>query len=188
MRVVSPVEGRFQRWGKFAEYDQWTEQTAPAARRLGRSGAQQTTAAGETITIPVKVHNWSDDPQSGTVSLTLPTGVTADATSKPYATLAPGAETTVNFSVSNSFTNATLPTTFPGNPPGQQQNTNVNVRITTTYNGGGSGFEDLALAIVPKTSIPAGSAPTLDGAEGAGEYTGESLDIGKKWEPGGATP
>ncbi|MBE2319676.1 PIG-L family deacetylase [Solirubrobacter sp. CPCC 204708] len=187
VRVVSPVEGLFQRWGKFAEYDQWTEETAPLARRIGRSGAVQTTAAGETFTLPVKVHNWSDEPQSGEVRLTLPAGLAADATSKPYATLAPGAETTVNFSVSNSFTNATLPTTNPGNPPGQQVNTNVNVRITTTYNGNGTGFEDLTLAIVPKTSIPAGATPTLDGAEGAGEYTGESLDVGKKWEPGGAT-
>jgi LmbE family N-acetylglucosaminyl deacetylase len=186
VRVVSPVEGLFERWGKWAEYDEWTEQTAPLARRLGRSAAVQTTAAGETFTLPVTVHNWSDEPQSGTVSLTLPAGLSADATSKPYGTLAPGAETTVNFSVSNSFTNATLPTTNPGNPPGQQVNTSVSVRITTTYNGSGSGFEDLSLAIVPKTTIPSGAAPTLDASEGTGEYAGEALDVGKKWEPGGA--
>ncbi len=114
--------------------------------------------------------------------------MTADATSKPYASLAPGADTTVNFTVSNSYTNSTLPTTFPGNPAGQQQNTNVNVRITTTYGATGTGFEDLTLGIVPKTQVPAAAAaPTLDGAEGLGEYTGEALDVGKKWEPGGAT-
>src|SRR4051794_35298714 len=174
VRVVSPVEGRFQRWGNWAEFDNWLENTAPAARRLGRSAAIQTTGVGETFTLPVVVHNWSDTAQSGTVSLTLPTGMTADATSKPYASLAPGAEATVNFTVSNTFTNSTLPTTFPGNPPGQQQNTNVSVRITTTYNAGGTGFEDLTLGIVPKTAIPAAAAaPTMDGAEGAGEYTGE---------------
>src|SRR3954452_25302538 len=29
VRVVSPVEGRFQRWGNWAEYDRWLENTAP---------------------------------------------------------------------------------------------------------------------------------------------------------------
>ncbi|MDX6727140.1 MAG: hypothetical protein QOK49_1945, partial [Baekduia sp.] len=82
---------------------------------------------------------------------------------------------------------ATLPITNPGTPPGQQQNTNVNVRITTTYGAGGTGFEDLTLGIAPKTSIPAAAtAPTLDGNEGS-DYTGEALDIGRKWEPGGNT-
>src|SRR3954465_6009977 len=89
VRVVSPVEGRFQRWGNWAEYDNWLETTAPAARRIGRSSAIQTVAVGSTITVPVDVHNWSDTPQSGQVQLTLPNGVTADATSKPYGPLAP---------------------------------------------------------------------------------------------------
>ena len=44
------------------------------------------------------------------------------------------------------------------------------------------------MSIVPKTSIPAASsAPTLDGQEGSGEYSGEALDVGRKWEPGGST-
>jgi LmbE family N-acetylglucosaminyl deacetylase len=185
MRVVSAVEGRFQRWGKWADYDEWLTGTAPAANRLGRSDAVQTTGVGETFTLPVVVHNWSGQPQSGAVSLTLPSGVTADATSKPYGPLAPGADTTVNFSVTNSFTNATLPIT---GAPGSAQSTNVNVHITTTYNNGGSGSEDLTLGIVPKTTVPAAAAaPALDGAASAGEYTGEALDIGRKWEPGGST-
>jgi hypothetical protein len=80
-----------------------------------------------------------------------------------------------------------LPISNPGSPA-SQQNTNVSVRITTAFGATGTGFEDLTLGIVPKTTIPAaGSAPTLDGNEGAGEYTGEALDIGRKWEPGGAT-
>jgi hypothetical protein len=117
--------------------------------------------------------------------------MSADALSKPYANLAPGAETTVNFLVSNTYTNATLPITLVPNAQGvtgQQQSTNVNVRITTTYNGSGTGFEDLTLGIVPKTVVPAAAAaPALDGQESPGEYSGEALDIGRKWEPGANT-
>ena len=39
VRVVSPVEGRFQRWGNWAEFDSWLENTGAAgapARPLGR--------------------------------------------------------------------------------------------------------------------------------------------------------
>ena len=184
MRIVPPVEGRFQRWGNWAEYDGWVQNVAPQALRLGRSAAIQTTGVGETFTLPVVVHNWSEAPQSGTVTLTLPAGVTADATSKPYGPLPPGADETVGFSVSNSFTNATLPVSAAAP---SSQNTNVSVRITTTFSGG-SGFEDLTLGIVPKTSIPAvATAPTVDGVAGPGEYPGEALDIGRKWEPGGNT-
>jgi hypothetical protein len=184
VRIVPPVEGRFQRWGNWAEYDSWVQNVAPQALRLGRSAAVQTTGVGETFTLPVVVHNWSDSTQSGTVTLTLPSGLTADATSKPYGPLAAGADTTVNFSVSNTFTNSTLPITGTA---GGQQNTNVSVRITTSF-GSGSGFEDLTLGIVPKTAIPAAAAaPAVDAVEGAGEYTGEALDVGRKWEPGGDT-
>ena len=183
VRIVPAVEGRFQRWGNWAEYDGWVGSTAPQALRLGRSAAVQTTGVGETFTLPVVVHNWSATAQSGTVDLTLPAGVTADATSKPYGPLAPGADTTVNFSVSNSFTNATLPVS--ASAP-NAQNTNVTVTITTTF-AGGSGSEPLTLGIVPKTSIPAAaSAPAVDAVEAPGEYPGEALDIGRKWEPGGS--
>jgi len=192
VRVAPAAEGRFQRWGNWAEFDAWQRDVAPQTNRLGRSLAQTTVGAGEDITIPVNVHNWSDSPQSGTVSLGLPTGVTAaGGNSKPYGPLAPGQDTVVEFVLHNSFTNATLPVTNPtsGTPPvsGQQQNTNVNVRITTTYGGSGSSFEDLALGIVPTTMIStAPSAPAVDGNQGS-DYTGEALDVGRKWEPGGNT-
>ena len=79
VRLVSPAEGRYQRFGKWAEYDNWITNTAPAALRVGRSAALATIVMGETIDFPVKVHNWSDVPQSGTVSLgTLPANFTVD--------------------------------------------------------------------------------------------------------------
>ncbi len=42
------------------------------------------------------------------------------------------------------------------------------------------------MSLVPVTTIPhAASAPTMDGAEGAGEYTGPALDLSRRWSGGG---
>ncbi|GAA1632612.1 hypothetical protein GCM10009744_21250 [Kribbella alba] len=49
VRIVSPVEGRFQRWGNWQEYDEWLAQVAPQATRLGRSAAIQSMGVGPTI-------------------------------------------------------------------------------------------------------------------------------------------
>jgi hypothetical protein len=172
VRVVSPVEGRFQRWGNWQEYDTWLHDTAPEAYRVGRSSAVQSMGAGETKDVKVDVHNWSTSAQNGAVSLTMPAGVTADATSKPYGSLAPGADTTVTFTLTNSFTNGTL-------PAGQA----VNIPIATTYDTpAGTGSETLALSIVPTTTIPvASSAPVVDGVEDPGKY-GPALDISRLWQ------
>jgi hypothetical protein len=171
VRVVSPVEGRFERWGKWEEYDNWLRDTAPRALRIGRSPAAQSMGIGETITVPVDVHNWSSVAQSGDVSLALPPAFTADATTKSYGTLAPGADATVEFSLTN--TDATLPA-----------NQTAAIPITTSYSApAGSGSEELAISLVPTTAIPAASdAPVLDGSESAGEYGGPALDVGKRWE------
>ncbi|MBO0845660.1 MAG: PIG-L family deacetylase [Nocardioides sp.] len=173
VRVVPPAEGRFQRWGKWAEYDTWLDKTAPEARRLGRSDAVATIGVGRTESVPVVVHNWSDQSQSGTVSLSLPDGLTAPATSKDYGPLAAGQETTVSFDVTDQHTDDTLPATQL-----------VNVPITTTYSApSGSASETLSVSVVPTTAIPqAATAPTVDGTAAAGEYTGQKLDIGRIWQ------
>ena len=170
-RVVPPVEGRFQRWGKWEEYDSWLTNIAPRARRIGRSAAAQSMGVGETITVPVDVHNWSDEEQSGTVALELPGNFTADAASKPYGPLAPGADATVEFEVTN--TDRSLPA-----------DAELEIPIRTTYSApAGSGTETLAMSLVPTTTIPeAAAAPQVDGTEGAGEYGGPALNVGKRWE------
>ena len=80
----------------------------------------------------------------------------------------------MDFTLSNSFTNATL-------PAGQ----NVTVGIATSYDqpSSGSGSENLTLTIVPTTTIPTvATAPTVDG-QADGAYAGaETLDIGKIWQ------
>ncbi|MGH3099090.1 MAG: PIG-L family deacetylase [Streptosporangiales bacterium] len=171
VQVVPPAEGRFHRWGKWAEYDNWLGDTAPPARRLGRSDAVQPIAVGHTATVPVDVHNWSDKTQQGEVKLELPDDFTADATAKSYGSLAPGADTTVKFQVTN--TDDSLPA-----------DQNASIPITTTFSApSGSGSEKLQVSIVPDTVVSqAKSSPVVDGKASSGEYPGAKLDIGRIWQ------
>jgi LmbE family N-acetylglucosaminyl deacetylase len=174
VHLVAPAEGRFQRWGNWKEYDDWLTGVAPQATRLGRSPAVQSMPVGSTAPVPVVVHNWSDRPQQGTVSLQLPAGLTADAASKPYDSVAPGAETTVTFQV----------TSTQAAPPADQ---NVSIPIATTSSApAGSSSETLTMTLRPATTVPqATTAPTNDGVASPGEYPGPMLDLGRIWQ--GAT-
>ncbi|RKQ90699.1 alpha-galactosidase-like protein [Solirubrobacter pauli] len=176
VRLVSPAEGRYQRFGKWLEYDNWLQNTAPAALRVGRSAALGTIVMGETASFPVNVHNWSDTPQSGTVSLTLPGNFTATQTSLPYGPIAPGGDATVTFSVTNTDT------TLPANQVS-------NITVTTTNSTRGPGAETVGMSILPKTTInQAPATPALDGVDSPGEYAGSLLDIGRIWEGGTNCP
>ena len=77
---------------------------------------------GQTIDVPVVVHNWSAKQQTGAVSLDLPANFTVDAQAKPYD-LAPGADATVTFKLTNTDTTV----------PAQQ---NVAIPIRTSYGEG----------------------------------------------------
>ena len=180
------VEGRFHRWGKWAEFDQWLNGTAPQALRLGRSAAVQSMGMGETISLPVDVHNWSTATQSGSVTITAPADFTLDATSKPYGPLAPGADTTVMFTLTN--TDTTLPgaaTNDPGTTTLQKS-----IGIATSYSTpAASASETLTMTVAPSTTIPvSASAPVMDGQEDASAYTGPALDLSRKWSGGGVRP
>lgn len=173
VRVVAPAEGRMERWGTWKEYDEWVETTAPEARRLGRSQALQSIGMGETKTVKVRVHNWSTVSQSGDVALTLPSNLTSPQASKPYGPLAAGAETTVEFELTNTDT------TRPAN-----QVSDVTIK-TTNSTSAATSTETMQMAVVPTTTIPeAAATPTLDGVASPGEYTGAAIDIGKYWEGG----
>jgi LmbE family N-acetylglucosaminyl deacetylase len=165
VRIVAAAEGRFQRWGNWQEYDEWLQNTAPQADRLGRSQAIQSMGIGQTIDVPVVVHNWSTGQQTGAVSLDVPADFTLDASSKPYD-VAPGADATVTFKLTN--TDTTLPA---------QQNVSIPIRTAT-------GSETLTLTLVPTTVIPQ-ATPVVDGKADPGEYPGPTLDLGRIWQ--GAT-
>jgi LmbE family N-acetylglucosaminyl deacetylase len=174
MEIVPAVEGRFQRWGNFAEYDEWAAENTWVA---GRSGAVQKVGAGESISVPVVVRNWTTSTQDGTVTLSAPAGYALDATSKPYSGLAAGESTTVEFLLTH---------TDPAAPGG----TTANVGITTSYSSpGGSSSETLSLTVVSTTTIAqAAGAPSLDAVESAGEYTGPALDVSRRWEGSNCNP
>ena len=171
VQLVAPAEGRYQRWGKWAEYDSWLQNTAPAADRLGRSDAVGTVGLGQTMSIPVDVHNWSTTATSGTVSLTLPGDFSAATTTLNYGPLDPGKTATVTFTVKNTDTAL---------PAGQQ----ASIPITTTNKESqASSTDNLAVSIVPTTSIPqVSTAPVVDGTATAAEYPGPKLDIGRIWQ------
>jgi hypothetical protein len=172
VRVVPPVEGRFHRWGRWADLDNWYRDVMPQAYRLGRSAAVQTIGVGETITVGVDVHNWSSAAQSGTVKVTAPANFSLDAVSKPYGPLAAGADARIDFTLTN--TDASLPAT---------QTANVLIETTTA---GATSAETLGMSIVPRTTIPqAPATPALDGVDAPGEYGSSLIDIGKVWEGGG---
>ncbi len=166
VELVAGVEGRFQRWGNFAEYEQWA---AAFTNVGGRSAAERQIGAGETITVPVVVTNRTSATQSGDVTLTLPEGLTADAISKPYADLAAGGEATVNFILTH---------TAPSAPGGQRMVVTI---ATTASSANSASAETLNLVVAPTTVIPGtATAPTVDGI--ADDGYGPELDIGRKWE------
>ena len=161
--LVQQVEGRFQREGNPAEYDVWA---ADYTWLGGRSAAIAKIGAGESITVPVVVTNRSQTVQSGTVDITPPAGVTADATSKPFTAVPAGGTVTVDFVITH-----TVPTALAS----------VATMPITTTAGAITSAETLTLNVVPTTVIPQlTAAPTMDGTADAGY--GPGLSLAGVWE------
>ncbi len=158
-----------------ADFDTWAT-TAGVPQLQGGIKRVLSMGSGGSRSVPVTVTNAGTTAQSGTVTLKLPTGFTADATRRSYSSLAPGASRTVPFTVTNS--DASLPTADQGPDNGDYDYT-----VTTTNQSGSPDVENAGLELVPVTAIPhAATAPTVDGKEGAGEYAGPSLDTSRRWE------
>ncbi|WP_327085032.1 PIG-L family deacetylase [Nonomuraea sp. NBC_01738] len=153
------------------QYEKWVgELAAPQLR--GLVTPVLTLPSGGSRPVGVLVTNVGATPQSGSVKLALPAGFTADRTEAPYGALAPGASVTVPFTVTNAD-----PSLKTSNEGGDYAYT-----ITAT-SGDGTAVSKPALELVPAATIPrATAAPVVDGAEGGGEYTGQALDISRRWE------
>jgi len=155
-----------------ADFDSWA-QKAGVPQLEGRVKHVLTLGSGQSRTVDVPLRNTSADQQSGTVSLNLPKGFAADADSKPYGPLAPGATGSVRFTVRN--TDDSLPTSNAGG--------DYDYTISTTTDGGPTSTAKAALELVPVTTIPSvASAPKVDGTADAAEYPGATLDLSRKWE------
>ncbi len=171
VELVPPVEGRFERWGTAAEYDQWTQDNQAFVG--GRSNAVGTIGSGESVTVPVVVTNRSAVSQSGSVALTLPAGLTANAATMEYTGLASGESTTVDFVVTHT-------------DPADRASRTETITATTT-SGAGQATESMTMYVVPTVVIPQlGAAPTVDGA--GDDYAGASIDVGKRWEGAACAP
>ncbi|MEA4944237.1 MAG: sugar-binding protein [Propionicimonas sp.] len=172
VELVSGIEGRFQRWGNLAEYEQWMADNN--AYVGGRSTALGRIGAGESVTETVEVTNHTQASQSGTVTLTVPDGFVVDATSKPYGPLAAGQTTSVDFVVTS---------TDPSDPGGRT----VPITAVTSYSGGQSS-ETLTMYLVPSVTIPQlAAAPAIDGVQDD-LYTGDPLSLAKVWEGEACAP
>jgi len=173
VQVVQQVEGRYQRWGNAVEYEQWAEEYTWHG---GRSAAIAKIGAGESVTVPVVVTNRSTTTQSGAVTITVPPGFTADATSRTFTGLAAGADTTVRFVLTHTDVTAAA-TATP-----------VPMPITTTFGtAGASSTEDLQITVVPTTVVPElPAAPALD-AESDDAY-GPQISMAGRWEGAACEP
>ncbi|MEV4060636.1 sugar-binding protein [Nonomuraea dietziae] len=171
---ISPaVRGGQQMLPQVEQYEKWVGALGVPQLR-GLVAPVLTLPSGGSREVGVVVTNVSDTARSGTVRLALPAGFTADRAEAGYSGLAAGASTTVPFTVTN--TDTSLKTSNEGG--------DYAYTITTT-SADGSSVSRPALELVPATSIArAASAPSIDGAEGQGEYPGPSLDISRLWEGG----
>lgn len=172
VEVSPPVRAAQQPLPQVAQYEEWTAEVG--VPQLG--GIVQpvlTLPSGGSREVGVVVTNVGSETRSGTVRIDLPGGFTAERTEAPFEDLAAGESVTVPFKVTNSD-----PSLKTSNEGGDYAYT-----ITTTIDGGGSAVTRPALELVPATTVPqAETAPAVDGAEGDGEYTGDTLDISRRWE------
>jgi LmbE family N-acetylglucosaminyl deacetylase len=172
VEVRPAVTGVQQPLPQVADFDSWAARTGVPAL-AGRVRHVLTLGSGQARKIRVDLANTTSTDRSGTVTLGLPKGFTADAASRPYA-LAAGARGSVFFTVTD--TDAALPTANQG---GDHAYT-----ITTTNSSGPApDVRTAALELVPVVTVPrAAAAPTVDGVESAGEYPGPRLDLSRLWE------
>ncbi len=177
VQVTPAVEGRQQLLPQVAQFEHWADSVG-VPQLTGSVLPVLTLPSGGSRTVGVTVTNHSSTTQSGTVTVDLPAGFSADEATKPYAGLAPGDTATVSFTVTN--TDTTLPTSNGGDP---SNSGNYSYTITTTSNGGVDSTTTPALELVPAATVPqAATAPTVDGIESPGEYAGPALDISRRWE------
>jgi LmbE family N-acetylglucosaminyl deacetylase len=171
VRVVPAVQGTIEPLPEVGDFRAWASDVGhPALDNLVAPLASL--GQGETRSLRVDLRNRGTSAASGTVALELPPGFAADALSKPFDAIEPGGSGSVTFEVEN--TDPSLPTSNEGG--------DYTIDVVTSA-AGVSSVASAALNLVPVTTVgQAGSAPTLDGQAGPGEYPGTPIDLSRLWE------
>jgi LmbE family N-acetylglucosaminyl deacetylase len=172
VEIAPPVQVAHEPLPQVAEFAAWADEVGQGALR-DTVDPVLTVPSGGSREVRMTVTNRSGESGSGTVEIELPAGFTADAATKPYPALEPGASVGVPFLITN--TDPALPTSNAG---GQHR-----YRLTASTAAGMRTTVEPALELVPATEVPAvATAPVVDGAAGLGEYPGPALDLSRRWE------
>ncbi|WP_051426198.1 sugar-binding protein [Jiangella gansuensis] len=173
VETTTAVRGELAQRPEAQVFAEWTaEQNLPKLESL----IPTITSVGTGRTQPVSVDVTNDGvaPATGSVTLELADGFSAEPATAAFADLAQGESTTVTFDVTNDDTS--LPTSNRAPDGGYP------LRIVTDF-GAGTDTQDATLELVPTTTVPQPSAePVVDGVAGDGEYPGEAIDTSTMWE------
>ncbi|HYJ68806.1 MAG TPA: sugar-binding protein [Nocardioidaceae bacterium] len=174
LSVVPAVRGDQEPLPQVADFESWVDANA-YPQMEGFVKPVLTLPSGGSRTVDVTLTNFSDETQSGDVTLQLPDGFSSDPATATYADLGAGEQTDVTFTVTN--TDASLPTSNQGGDGGDYDYTIVTTAGATTSE------THPALELVPTTAVDeAAAAPTVDGVVSDGEYAGDPLDLSRVWE------
>jgi LmbE family N-acetylglucosaminyl deacetylase len=177
LEVAPAVSGTQQLLPQVASFSSWASDNGVPQLR-GTVKPVLTLPSGGSREVRVDLANNSGTAQSGSVSLKLPNGFSADAASKSYDGLAAGEKSSVTFTVTND--DDSLPTSNQGGSGGDYDYT-----IETTSDGG-SATSAAALELVPTTAIE-DAAPKVDGVIDSGEYGSSSINLSRVWEGSACT-
>ncbi|MBB5158457.1 sugar-binding protein [Saccharopolyspora phatthalungensis] len=158
-----PGVAEFQRWSSGMQFPLLLNKVAPV----------QTVPALGKRDLQAVVHNYSDEPRSGTVRFVPPQSFTVADAEQRFQEIAPGETRVLTFGVHSAD---------PGMPTGTQGGDRPYTLITRTDDGS-AGESTAALELVPVTTIPqTGVEPVVDGDARPQEYPGDPIEVSAWWE------
>lgn len=179
LRTAGPVEAGIADRPEIAAFLEWTKELGmqrldalvPTRRSLG---------SGLAETVEVIARNHSDQPQDAEVSLELPEGITADPSQLLFEAVPAGGTASAEVVLEN--TDASLPTANRAPDGGVYP-----VTVVASADGVTAPTAQ-GLHLVPRLVATRTEGVTVDAERGAGEYPGDSIDIGTLWEGQEVTP
>jgi LmbE family N-acetylglucosaminyl deacetylase len=173
VEIAPAVGGVLAPLPEIAQFQEWTAETGQP--QLNSLILPVTSiGSGGTTVLDINLTNNTAEAQSGSVTLTLPEGFSAEPAEATYE-LGANESSAVQFTVTN--TDASLATSNEGGEEGTYAFT------VTTESAAGTSTTNAGLNLVPVSTVPqAGADIAVDGTLTDGEYAGESLDLSRIWE------